>query len=114
MATQTVTHITDDIDGSTENVETVTFSLFGATYEVDLSKANQEALEEALEPFLNVARKAGGPSRRPSARSASTPSAGSGIDARAVRAWAAENDIEVSPRGRINSKVIDQYRAAGH
>lgn len=113
MATQTVTHITDDLDGSAEGVETVSFGLFGANYEVDLSKENQKALEDALEPFLNVARKAGGASRR-APRASSSGSASGGIDAKAVRSWAAANDVEVSPRGRINAKVIEQYRAAGN
>lgn len=117
LATRTVTHITDDIDDSTEGVETVTFGLFGATYEVDLSKDNQKALEGALEPFLNVARKAGGQTRR-TGRSSSAPSNGasngSGVDAKAVRAWAAANNVEVSPRGRINAKVLEQYHAANN
>lgn len=34
------------------------------------------------------------------------------VDPAAVRAWAAQQGIEVSPRGRISRKVIDQYRAA--
>lgn len=118
MATRTVTHITDDLDGSTEGVETVTFALHGATYEVDLSKENQSKLEETLEPFLNVARKAGGSSgRRSSTRSTSTgsgssSSSGSGVDAKAVRVWAAENKIEVPARGRIPGSVIEKYQAA--
>ncbi len=88
MATRTITHVTDDLDGSTEAVETVTFGLFGATYEVDLSKDNQKALEDALEPFLNVARKAGGATRRtprPSTGSRNGASNGTGVDAKAVR-----------------------------
>lgn len=31
VASRTITQITDDLDGSTEGVETVTFGLFGAT-----------------------------------------------------------------------------------
>lgn len=117
MVTRTITHVTDDLDGSTEDVETVTFGLFGATYEVDLSKGNQKALEDALEPFLNVARKAGGATRRtprPSPGGGNGALGGSGVDAKAVRTWAAANDIEVSPRGRINAKVLERYHAASH
>lgn len=34
------------------------------------------------------------------------------VDPAAVRAWAAEHDIEVSPRGRIPSAVVDAYQQA--
>ena len=33
-------------------------------------------------------------------------------DVKAVRAWAASNGVELSERGRIPTRVIDQYRAA--
>lgn len=114
MATRTVTHMTDDLDGSAEDVDTVTFALHGATYEIDLSKDNQKKLEEALEPFLNVARRAGGGTRRatPRASGAAASSGGTGVDAKAVRAWAAENGITVPSRGRIPNAVVEQYRAA--
>jgi len=35
----------------------------------------------------------------------------SAVDARAVRAWAAEKGIAVAPRGPISSSIIDQFRA---
>jgi hypothetical protein len=120
MASRTITHITDDLDGSDE-AETVTFGLHGATYEIDLSKDNQSKLEEALEPFLNVARRGGGGGgggRRSSARSSAASSGGapagggSGVDAKAVRVWAAQHDIQVPARGRIPGSVIEQYKAA--
>lgn len=111
MAQTQQTIITDDLDGSAD-AETVTFSLHGASYEIDLSKANQQKLDEVLEPFLNAARKAdNSPRRQPSGRSRSTSSASTGPDAKAVRAWAAENNIEVPARGRIPGSVIEQYRA---
>ncbi|MGW4876544.1 Lsr2 family DNA-binding protein [Streptomyces sp. NPDC004262] len=33
-------------------------------------------------------------------------------DAKDVRAWAAENGIEVSPKGKLPAGVIEQYQAA--
>ena len=42
----------------------------------------------------------------------SAPAATTAVDARAVRAWAAENGISVAPRGPISSSIIDQFRAA--
>lgn len=114
MASRTITQITDDLDGS-EGAETVTFGVHGATYEVDLTKDNQQRLQEALEPFLGVARKAGGSGPRRAAgrsTSSSSPSGASGVDVRAVRAWAAENSIGLSARGRIPNTIVEQYRAA--
>lgn len=115
MATKTITQYTDDLDGSADGVETVKFGLWGATYEIDLTKDNQDKLESALEPFLAVARKAGTSAGRrtaPSSRAAAT--GGASYDAKAVRVWAASNGITVPPRGRIPGSVIEQYQAAGH
>ena len=55
---------------------------------------------------MKVARKTGG-TRRPSKSS-------SNVDLKAVRAWAASNGVEVSGRGRVPAKVIEQYKAAGN
>ena len=49
----------DDLDGS-EAVGTVTFSLDNRAYEIDLSDENTDKLHEALAPFIEHARKAGG------------------------------------------------------
>jgi amphi-Trp domain-containing protein len=37
-----------------------------------------------------------------------------GVDTAAVRAWAAANEMTVSPRGRIKDEVLQAYRAAGN
>jgi hypothetical protein len=36
------------------------------------------------------------------------------VDPKAVRAWAEANGIPSSPRGRIKTDVVEQFRAAGH
>jgi amphi-Trp domain-containing protein len=51
--------------------------------------------------------------RRNTATRAGKP-ASNGIDTAAVRAWAAANGLNVSPRGRIKDEVIQAYRAAGN
>lgn len=113
MATKTITHITDDLDGSSD-AETVKFGLWGATYEIDLSEDNQKKLEAALEPYLSVARKAsGGTARRASSpRSSGSASGGADYDAKAVRAWASANGVAVPARGRIPKTVLEQYQSA--
>lgn len=114
MAKQTVTTLVDDIDGSPAS-ETVTFGLDGATYEIDVNDAHAADLREVLAPFVSVARKLSGSGGR-SRSAASTPRqrSGSDIDPKAVRAWAEANGVSVSPRGRIKSDVLEQYRAAGN
>jgi hypothetical protein len=116
MAKTTV--VTDDLDGSS-GAETVTFSFQGNQYELDLSSKNIKAMEKTLRPYIDAARKPSGQgSRKPAAasngrsRGSGRRSGGSGVDVSAVRAWAAENGIEVSTRGRIAKAVIEQYEAA--
>ena len=100
MATKTVVSVVDDIDGS-ESAETVAFTYKGSTYEIDLAPKNREALDAALAPFISAARSTG---RRNGARRTSR-----GGDAAAVRAWAAENGVDVSARGRIPRDVLDKF-----
>jgi hypothetical protein len=110
MAKRQVVTITDDIDGR-EGAETVTFAYAGRFYEIDLREKNRTKLEKALEPFIGAARRAdgGGRSRRNGSRLAAHTS---GLDRQAIRAWAAEHGFEVSGRGRISKKVIEEYQQA--
>ncbi len=59
MASRTITTLTDDIDGG-DAVHTVTFSVNGAHYEIDLSKKNVDKMVKALQPYTTAARKSGG------------------------------------------------------
>jgi hypothetical protein len=96
----------DDTDGS-EAQETVSFALEGTSYEIDLSDQNAKKLCDALEPWVNKARKTGG-------RSSSGRKDNSQVDNTAVRRWAEANGIELSKRGRIPQDVVSQFRAAGN
>jgi Lsr2 len=113
MAKTVVT--TDDIDGS-PNAETVTFSFDGRSFEIDLSKKGRTALEKALKPYIDAGRPVGGRTTRGSGGSGSSSRGrgrrSSSVDLAAVRAWAAENGIAVSDRGRISGSVLEQYQAA--
>jgi hypothetical protein len=109
MAKTVVT--TDDIDGS-PNAETVTFSFDGRSFEIDLSKKSRTALEKALKPYIDAARPVGGRSSRSSGNGRGRSRRSSSVDLAAVRAWAAENGIAVSDRGRISTSVLEQYQAA--
>jgi hypothetical protein len=73
MAQTVIVQLTDDIDGG-EADETISFSLNGKSYEIDLSTKNAERLRETFAPFIEKARKA----NRPDSASKPSPSDQSG------------------------------------
>jgi hypothetical protein len=103
-----MTHLVDDSDGGTAP-ETVAFSYRGASYEIDLSEKTAAALDELLAPYLANARRV---PTKPTAprRRAAKPRASAGP--REVRAWAKDQGIAVSDRGRISADVMRQYQEA--
>ncbi len=112
MAQHTVTTLIDDIDGS-EATQTVSFDLDGTAYEIDLSEAHAEDLREVLSPYVGAARRASSStSRRGTPARSSRQRSADDVDPKEARAWAQANGVEVSPRGRINGTVLEQYRAA--
>jgi Lsr2 len=112
MATETITRLIDDLDGS-EAQRTVTFAWDGRTYEIDLSKKNAAAFEKTMKPYLAAARSARATTARSSGRGRS---AGAGArrrrDLQVIRDWARANGHEVSGRGRVSASVIEAYEAA--
>jgi len=106
MAQKITVALEDDIDGGPAD-ETVRFGLGGTDYEIDLSTKNANAFRRQLAPFIEHARRVGrGPRRRPG-RTASSRERSADI-----RAWAKDQGIEVSDRGRIPASVAEQYDAA--
>jgi hypothetical protein len=105
--------LTDDLDGSAAQ-ETVRFRLDGAEYEIDLNKKNAKSLRDALSKYTAVARRAGSGNRGPRSGRRSRGSAPArDVNPKAVREWAAKNNIAVSARGRIPQDVLAQFEAAG-
>lgn len=112
MAQQTTVTYHDDIDGG-KAAETVSFGLDGAQYEIDLSAKNAKTLRKAVAEFVEASRKVkpassivGGAARRsPRGTSAVKRSAASRGESGVIRAWAAENGIDISERGRISASV---------
>jgi hypothetical protein len=95
----------DDIDGS-GNAATVTFSYQNSSYEIDLSPQNKTRFAQALAPFITAAR------RSPVASSSRRPrTAADRLDRATIRAWARDQGITISDRGRISTAIISQYRA---
>ena len=121
MAQKVQVLLVDDVDGG-EASETVSFSLDGVSYEIDVSESNAAALRDALAPWVGHARRVGGRSGGSGggrARSGGSGGSGSGRsrgnskhDLSDVRSWARENGFQVSDRGRVSSEVITAYEKA--
>jgi hypothetical protein len=98
-------------DDDTAGTETVTFAVDGASYEIDVCEAHGNQLHEAFAPFVAAGRRSsrGGGSARRSRRGRG---GSGGFDPAAVRAWAKDNGVAVSERGRISADVLEKYNAA--
>jgi hypothetical protein len=111
MAQQVLVQLVDDLDGTaSSDVSTVSFSLDGVTYEIDLSEANAERLRGSLAQYVESARRVGGRLKR--GAKAGQNGSGSSQEAGLIRAWANENGFGLSGRGRIPSHVVAAYKEA--
>jgi hypothetical protein len=106
MATKVSVALEDDLDGGPAT-ETVRFGLGGTEYEIDLNTLNASEFREQLAPYVEHARRVSGGQRRRSVRTSSSRQRSGGI-----RAWAKEQGIPISARGRIPASVVEQYEAA--
>ncbi|SRR5712691_8178607 len=102
MATKIIIAPEDDLDGGPAD-ETVRFAVGGTECEIDLNKKHA-AFRKQLAPFVEHDRKAGRGQRRPRATSSRQRSGD-------IRAWAKEQGIAVSGRGRIPASVVERYKA---
>ncbi len=124
MATKTVVTLVDDLTGEEgEGIETIGFGLDGAQYEIDLDEKNAEELRTVLAAYVQNGRRTGGRSTRgktrpaaaaaPAARPAARKSPPrSREESKAIRDWAAKQDIKVAVRGRIPDEVVARYDEA--
>ncbi|NLE72602.1 MAG: Lsr2 family protein [Actinomycetales bacterium] len=107
MAQKVQVVLVDDIDGGTAD-ETVSFSLDGVAYEIDLTSANAAKLREALAPWVGHARRVGGRRATGTRRSGSRSSSGKNAE---IREWARAHGYSVSDRGRIPAEVKAAFDA---
>jgi hypothetical protein len=95
----------DDLDGGPAD-ESVTFSLAGQDYVIDLSSGNADRFRGALADYIRYARKAPANGKRKPARN---------TDARqrsaSLREWAGSHGYQVSARGRIPREIKRAYAA---
>jgi hypothetical protein len=111
--------LVDDLDGS-EGSQTVTYTVHGQEYEIDLSEKNAQKFRDALAPYIEKSRPVqrqtlvpsptrGGGTRRKS-------SSGGGTSGRSdlgdIRTWAQSQGMKVAERGRIKQEIVDAYDEA--
>lgn len=123
MATETITRLVDDLDGS-KNAQKVEFSFMGTPYEIDLTDKHADQMRAALQPWLDKARRQRGMrGRRRSARAPRAAAVNGSAKAKPnvaekkatndeIRAWAKEHGLKVADKGRIPNSVIEQYQAS--
>ena len=106
-----------DDDDEVGGVETVSFGVDGATFEIDVCQVHAEELRDSFARYSGVARSSGraaastGP-RRARADRPTPDSAGGRQHVQEVREWARANGHTVSDRGRLSGAVIAAYEAA--
>lgn len=110
MAQKVQVILVDDLDGG-EAEETVSFSLDGVSYEIDLSGDNATKLREALTPYAESARRVGGRSGGRGGRGGRASRSSSAKTAQ-IRSWAKSKGLEVNERGRIPASIVEQYEKA--
>jgi hypothetical protein len=104
VARKTVVEWVDDIDGSSAS-ETVTFTIDGSRYEIDLSEKNAAKLRDVMSGWIEAGRRSG--HRRVRASNAKNDPS----ESTNARKWAIDNGFDVGPRGRLRSEVLDAYRS---
>ena len=98
----------DDLDGETAE-ETVSFTLDGVHYEIDLSSANAKRLRDVLGPWIATAHPVNRSPHRPTGLTRlvvdhhHTP---------AIRRWARSRGLHVPARGRLPATLVYAYAAA--
>src|SRR3954451_5817555 len=123
MARKVQVILSDDLDENLTADETVSFSLDGTSYEIDLAEKNAKEMRDALARYVSAARKVGRGGTRASGGGGSPAAGGAGRprapvarmareQAGPIRDWARKNGHAVSDRGRIPASVVEAYEGA--
>lgn len=130
MATEIVERKLDDVyraKGVRKEADTtVEFSYKGRSFTIDLTKANEDDFDDAIQPFLDAATEVTGrrkpvPGKKAAPTAVSSPTApkkrpaakSNGTQTEAIREWARSQNLKVSDRGRIADSIKAAYYA-GH
>ena len=111
MAQRVEVKLIDDLDGG-DAAETVSFSLDGISYEIDLSDKHAKKLRDEFAAWTGAARRSGAGARSGSRRRSAASGGAKRADLGAVREWARANGYEVSERGRLSANVLAAFEAA--
>jgi hypothetical protein len=95
----------DDLTGGPAD-ETVEFGIDGRSYEIDLNARHAADFRGQLARFLEHASPVRPAHRRPPVRTLANR-----VRSRQIRAWAEEQGLDVSERGRLPGEVIQQYES---
>lgn len=109
MAQRTILELVDDLDGGNAD-ETVTFSLDGVEFEIDLSADNAARLRDALAEYVGHARRVGG--RKQRGAGIQKPTSNGKPDTQAVREWARSQGETVAERGRVPQALVIRFQEA--
>lgn len=110
MAKQVVTEIVDDYTGGDAD-ESTGFIFEGIYYGLDLSDDNAAKLRADLAPWMDAASERKKIGKTPRTMAAPKATNGHVTDAE-VRAWASDEGMPVSGRGRISADLKDQFLKA--
>jgi hypothetical protein len=116
MARKVQVILSDDLDENLPADETVSFSLDGTSYEIDLADKNAKEMRDVFSRYVSAARKVGRGGRTSGGngggRGRSTGGRMDREQAGAIREWARKNGHAVSDRGRIPAGVVEAYESA--
>jgi hypothetical protein len=105
----------DDLDDSKEAEETLLYLLDGEYWEIDLAAENAKKFRDAFAKYVKASRSvtAKDAARRITSNGAyGTGTSYGAYDPAVVRAWAQENGVEVSDKGRVPEHVVGMWRRA--
>ncbi|WP_072846610.1 histone-like nucleoid-structuring protein Lsr2 [Rhodococcus tukisamuensis] len=110
-ARKTIVQLIDDIDETPidSGGESITFSVNGVSYAIDLNTKNATEFHRKLDYYIAHATKVSGAKNQ---RKATAGSAASREQMKAIRQWAAANGLKVSARGRISAEIQEAFAAA--
>src|SRR4051794_41941126 len=103
--------LVDDLDGS-EGAETITYTINGQDYEIDLSEDNAEKFHDALEPYIQNSREVrrqADTARRRDGRRRNSGGGSSPGDIPPVPAWAERQGMGGGARGRGQKGGVGGY-----
>jgi nucleoid-associated protein Lsr2 len=110
VAQRTIVELIDDLDGS-QAEESVSFSLDGVEFTIDLSSENADKLRDSLAEFVEHARKAGGRKQRPITKT-TVKAGGDKAQNQAIREWARSQGEKISDCGRIPQELVSKFQEA--